>query len=276
MFAPFMTNTWIAATLVAVVAGVVGFFIVVRGSAFMAHAIPHGAFAGAAGAVLIGVNPLVGLGVFAAVGAVSISVFARHRAQRDVITALTLTMMLGLGSFFLSRSGVYASEVFALLFGQILGVSSSDVVTMTVFAVVCLVAVVVIYRPLLLSSVLPDMAAAQGVGVQTMSLLFALIVACSTTMTVPVVGALLMFVLLIGPPAAAQCVTRTPAHAIALSIATSLVTVWVSIGLAYATDLPVGFFVATMSALFYLVGRLVGRYLRGRRREESVSQAVVK
>ena len=124
MFASFMINAWEAATIVAVVAGVVGFFTVLRGAAFAAHSLPNGAFAGAAGAVLIGASTIVGLGVFSLAGAGMIAGLGR-RARSDVATALTIVLMLALGDLFLSRTSEYAPEIFALLFGEVLGVSSS-------------------------------------------------------------------------------------------------------------------------------------------------------
>jgi zinc/manganese transport system permease protein len=254
MFAGFMTNTWIAATLVAVVAGAIGFFVVLRGASFLAHAIPHGAFAGAAGAVLIGIDPLIGLGLFAAAAAIGITALGR-RARQDVIVALTLVLMLGLGALFLSLSTEYSAEVFALLFGQILGVSTLELIPLVILGVVCLVAVAVLYRPLLTSSLLPDMASARGLNVTVMTLCFTLLVALATTMSVPVVGALLMFSLLVGPPAAARAFSARPAVALGLSIGFSLAAVWVSIALAYVTDLPIGFFVTAASTALYLAAR---------------------
>lgn len=254
MFAPFMINTWIAGTMVAVIAGVVGFFVVLRGASFLAHAIPHGAFAGAAGAVLIGLDPLVGLGVFAAGGALTVSLLGK-RARADVVTALTLVMMLGAGDLFLSRSSEYSSEVFSLLFGQILGVSSLEIAPMAILGAVCLAAVALFYRPMLTSSVLPEMAAARGISVQGVSIVFSLIVALATTMSVPIVGALLMFSLLVGPPAAARSFTAKPPSAIVLSTCMALATVWAAIAAAYLTDWPVGFFVTAGSALLYGAGR---------------------
>lgn len=262
MFEDFMVNAWEAGTIVAIIAGVVGFFVVLRGNSFLAHAVPHGAFAGAAGAVLIGVDPLIGLGVFAAGGALTISVLGR-RARSDVITALSLAMMLGLGSFFLSRSSEYSAEVFSLLFGQILGVSSVQIVPMIVLGAVCLAAVGLLYRPLLIASVLPDMAPSRGVNPQIITVVFGFILACATTMSVPIVGALLMFALLVGPPAAARFVTRRPATAIPLSVLLALVTIWASIALAYVSDWPVGFFVTAISALIYVAGRGVSALRRG-------------
>jgi zinc/manganese transport system permease protein len=254
IFAPFMMNTWIAATAIAVVAGFVGFFVVLRGASFLAHALPHGAFAGAAGAVLIGVDPLVGMGVFAIAGAVTVSALGR-RARADVVIALTLTMMLGLGALFLSLGSEYSSEVFALLFGQILGVSAAELLPVVVLGVISIVAVLVLYRPLVYTSTLPAQASARGIRIDRVALAFALVVAVATTMSVPIVGALLMFSLLVGPPAAARSVTTRPVPAIAVSVLLALVTVWVSIVLAFETEWPVGFFVTAVSAVFYGIGR---------------------
>lgn len=265
MFEPFMTNTWIAGSLVAVIAGVVGFFIVLRGASFLAHAIPHGAFAGAAGAVLIGADPLLGLGLFATAGAITVS-FLGRRARTDVVTALALVMMLGLGALFLSMSTEYSSEVFSLLFGQVLGVSSLEIVPMAILGLLCLIAVAVFYRPILYSSVLPDMAAARGINVQAMTVIFSLIVALATTTSVPIVGALLMFSLLVGPSAAARSFTSRPLTAIILAVCLALATVWASIAVAYLSDLPVGFFVTAGSAILYAAGR-VWNSLTGPRRK---------
>src|SRR5436305_3754578 len=127
MFHGFMVNAWTVATIVAVVAGTVGFFAVLRGSAFAAHAIPNGSFAGAAGAALLGINALIGLGVFSLLGALGMGALGR-RGRQDVATALTLTLMLCLGALFLSLSNEYAPQVYSLLFGEVLGISSNDVV----------------------------------------------------------------------------------------------------------------------------------------------------
>src|SRR5450432_4729049 len=145
MFSSFMLNTWIVATMVAVVAGVVGFFIVLRGSSFVADAVPQGAFAGAAGASLIGVSTLVGLSVFALIGALGIGWLGR-RSRHDVATALALVVMLGLGALFLSMSTEYAPEIYSLLFGEVLGVSKNELAPTAALAIICLAAVALAYR----------------------------------------------------------------------------------------------------------------------------------
>ena len=254
MFSDFMTNTWITASVVAVIAGAVGFFVVLRGASFLAHALPHGAFAGAAGATLIGLDPVLGMGIVAVGGALAITTLGR-RGRNDVVIALSLVVMLAFGALFLSLGGEYSSQVFSLLFGQILGVSSVEVIPIVLLGIVCAVALGVVYRPLLLSSVLPDMAGARGIGEYGMSIYFALVVAVATAVSVPVVGALLMFSLMVGPPAAARLFFADPLRAIPLSIGFALVTVWASVAAAYLTSLPVGFFVTVASAVLYGLGR---------------------
>ena len=178
-----------------------------------------------------------------------------RRARSDVATALTIVFMLALGDLFLSRTSEYAPEIFSLLFGEVLGVSTSKLAPTVLIAAVCILAVIVLYRPLMLSSVAPDVAEARGINTRVMDLAFLVVVALVTTMAVPVVGSLLIFSLLIGPPAAARSFTNRPPVAMGLSVLFALVTVWAAIALSYQTNLPIGFFVGTMSAFAYTVGR---------------------
>jgi zinc/manganese transport system permease protein len=266
MFSGFMIHAWTVATIVAVIAGLVGFFVVLRGSAFVAHAIPNGSFAGAAAASLVGINTLIGFGVFALFGALSISALGR-RGRHDVATALTLVLMLGLGALFVSLNGAYGPEVYSLLFGEILGVSISQLIPSAGLAVVCVTAIALLYRPLMLSSLLPDVAEARGIATARIDLGFLIVVALATTMTVPVVGTLLIFSLMIGAPAAARSFTDKPLQALGLSVAFALAIVWAAIALSYQTNYPVGFFVGTVIAASYTVGRLWAAWTRhaGRR-----------
>jgi len=262
MFGSLMVNTWIAATAVAVIAGVTGFFAVLRGSTFAAHAIPNGAFAGAAGASLLGLNPFVGLAVFSVGGALGIAGLSR-RSRPDVATALTFVMMLGVGALFVSWSSQYSQEAYSLLFGEVFGVSAEEVLPILTLGAVAVAVVVVMFRPLMLSSALPEVAEARGVPPRRMELGFLLVMALATSMTVPVVGALLMFSLMVGPAAAARSLTARPVRAMTLSVAIALVTVWAGIALSYQSDWPLGFFVGILGAAFYLLGRC---YAAARRR----------
>ena len=263
MFTGFMVNTWLVATVVAIVAGVVGFFVVLRGSSFAAHAVPNAAFAGAAGANLIGASSVGGLLVFAIAGALGIS-FLSRRGSRDVATALAMVVMLALGALFLSFSNEYASETYSLLFGEVLGVSSSDLLPTAVLAVVAVVAVVLFWRLFLLTSIDPELADVRGVRTSRVELAFLVIMAVITSMSVPVVGALLIFSLMIGPPAAARSFAADPFVAVLLAVCLSLVTVWTAIAVSYLTTLPIGFFVGALGAAFYLAGRAHAGWSRKR------------
>src|SRR5215831_2642107 len=263
MFSGFMISTWTVATIVAVVAGVVGFFVVLRGSAFVADALPTGAFAGAAGASLIGVNTLIGLGAFSLVGALGIGWLGR-RSRHDVAVALALVAMLGLGALFLSFSVEYAPEIYSLLFGEVLGISVNKVAPVAVLGAACIAAVLVTYRPLMLSSVMPELGEVRGVRAHRIEMCFLVVLALATSMALPVVGALLIFSLMIGPPAAARSFTDRPAVAIGLSVAFALGTVWAAIAASYQTNWPVGFFVGALSAVWYAVGRIAAAWRRSR------------
>jgi zinc/manganese transport system permease protein len=268
MFSGLMLNTWVAATVVAVVAGLIGFFAVLRGSTFAAHAIPNGAFAGAAGASLLGINVIWGLAVFAVGGALGIGALGAEgrgrRARNDVVTALALVVMLGLGALFVSISSQYAEETYSLLFGEVFGVSRGEVLPILGLGAAAAVAIGAAFRPLMLTSALPEVAEARGVSTRRVDLYFLIVMALATSMTVPVVGALLMFSLMIGPAAAARAVTARPGVALALSVVIAVATVWLSIALSYQTNWPLGFFVGTIGALFYLIG-LVARSVGPRR-----------
>jgi zinc/manganese transport system permease protein len=270
MFSSFMVNAWLIGSVVAVVAGVVGFFVVMRGSAFAAHAIPNGAFAGAAGANLIAVNPLFGLGVFSLAAALSIAKLSQ-RGRADAVTALALMMMLALGAAFLSQSTEYEPAIFSLLFGEILGVSTGQLWPVIGLGVLCVGAVAFFYRPLLLASIAPEIAAARGLQPERLELIFLIILACATTMTVPVVGALLIFTLMIGPPAAARCFSDRALVAMALSVVLALVTIWGALACAFTSNWPVGFWVGTFSAAWFIVGRLFAWWRRGHGRSTSLA-----
>lgn len=254
MFSAFMLNAWVVASLVAVVAGAVGFFVVARGSAFAAHALPLGAFPGAAAATLLGLNSLVGLAVFSGLGAVGIARLGRH-GRRDVATALSLVTLLGAGELFLSLSGQYAPELYALLFGDVLGISSGEIAPVAALSALAVAAVVLLYRPLLLNSASAELGEAQGIGRGRAELWLLTLLAAATAMALPVVGALLVFSLMVGPPATARAFATTPHAAILLSVALALGAVWTATALSYASNWPVGFFVGAISALSYGVGR---------------------
>ena len=163
--------------------------------------------------------------------------------------------MLGLGSLFLSMTDAYAQQVYSLLFGEVLGISANQVGPTAALVVACAVAIAALYRPLLLSSVLPPAGEARGLSAFRIDLTFLLVLAVATTLTVPVVGTLLVFSLMIGAPAAARSFTNRPGVALILSVGISLITVWTAIAASYTTDYPVGFYVGAISAGWYATGR---------------------
>lgn len=256
MFSGFMINAWEVGTIVAIVAGVVGFLVVLRGDVFAAHAIPNGAFAGAAGASLVGLSPLLGLGLCSVTAALVISALRRH-GQRDASTALVLVLTLASGAALLSQSTQLASSAYSLLFGEILGASATRVLPLLLLAVVVVGVVLLRWRAFVLSAVTPDLAMARGIHQGRLDASFLVVVALATTLTVPVVGALLVFSLMVGPAAAARLLVARPGRSLLVATATSLVVLWGALAAAYWTNWPVGFFVSVGSAGVYLIVRLI-------------------
>jgi zinc/manganese transport system permease protein len=250
-----MLNTWIVSTMVAIVAGFVGFFVVIRGSTFAAHALPLGTFPGAAAASLIGINEIWGLIIFAGLGVIGISQLAQNQ-RNDVATALTLITLLGLGTLFLSLSSEYSQAVYALLFGEVLGISNGEIAPIAGIGAIAVAAILALFRPLLLSSISTDLSQARGISARRIDLLFLTILALATAMALPVVGALLVFSLIVGPASAARSLTNKPVLAMFLSVCIALITVWTAIATSYISNWPVGFFVGAIAATSYVLGRI--------------------
>ena len=256
MFSGFMVNTWIVTSMVAVVAAVVGFFVVARGTAFAAHALPFSAFPGAAMAHVLGIDDFLGLGVFAALGVLTIAGLGRH-ARRDVATALCVMLLLGTGALFLSMTTEYSQEVYALLFGQVLGVPSAALLPVSALGAAAIAITLMLSRPLLLGAASTELVKASGVSPQLMELAFLAVLALATVATLPVVGALLVFSLMVGPASAARALASSPVLAVLLSVLFAVVTAWSSIILSYYSDWPMGFFVGAFAALWYMASRLI-------------------
>jgi zinc/manganese transport system permease protein len=258
----FMVHAFEAGTVVAIVAGVIGYFVVLRGTSFAAHALSHIGFAGATGAVVLGVSPVLGLLVFTIGSGVTIGALGSRIRGRDVTIGIVLAWTLGLGVLFISLSTGYATEAYALLFGEILGISARDVMIVVAAAVPTLVALAVLYRPLLFSSVDESLAAARGVPVTPLSIAFMAVLALAVTEAVQVVGVLLIFALIVTPAAIAMRWTHRPAAAIAISAGLALLFTWAGLTVAFYSPHPVSFFITSMAFSTYLVVRLIGA-LRG-------------
>ena len=258
----YVQNAVVAGLFVACLSSFVGYFVVLRGAAFATHALSQIGFAGAAAAVFLGIAPLVGLVTFALAGAAGIGALSTRRRSSDVTTALVLVAALGTGALFLALGGAFASNVFSLLFGTIVGVSRTDVAITAGATVVALAALAVLARPLLLATVSREIAATRGVPVVALDIAFLGVVGLAAAVTVPIVGTLLIYSLTVGPAAAAARLTIAPARTLALAAALAAVAVVAGIALAYATDWPVGFFIASITALEYVVARVASPLLR--------------
>lgn len=256
----FMRNACVAGTIVAIVAGVVGYFVVLRSLSFAGHALSHIGFAGATAAVVVGVSPAIGLLIFTVGGALGMGALGKRLYGRDVVIGIVLAWTLGLGVLFLSLYTGYATEAYALLFGEILGISQQDVIVTLIAGAVTLLAIAAIYRPLLFASLDEDVAEARGVPVQWLSIAFMALLALAVSEAVQVVGVLLIFALLITPAAIAERLTARPAYAIALSVALALLFTWAGLAVAFYLPYPVSFFITTIAFASYVVVRLVERW----------------
>ena len=246
-------------------AGVVGYFVVLRQSSFAAHALSEIGFAGASGGVAFGFSAVYGLLGMSLLGAAVIGLLGKRLRGRDAAIGTVLAFSLGLGSYFLTRYKGNASGAFGLLFGQILGISVRDVWFVAIAAALTLAVMAAVYRPLLFASLDEDVAEARGVPVRALSVAFFVLLAVAVTAAVQVVGVLLIFSLLVTPGAIADRLCRTPGRAIALCVALSLVLVWVSLTITYYSRFPVGFLIAALAFGAYLAARLATRAPSGRR-----------
>ena len=270
MFAyDFMRTAFAAAGLVAVLSGAVGYFLVLRGQTFAGHALSHVGFTGATGAVLIGVSPLTGLLGFTVLAGLAMGLIGEKISGRDVAIGMTLSLALGLGLLFLHFYTAYASQAAALLFGNVLGVSDAALWTLAVLAVVSLVALGVISRPLFFLSLQPEVAEAKGVPNRFVSTAFLVIVAIAVAECAQIVGVLLVFTLMVGPAAAAQNLTSRLFPSFMLAVGLALFEAWAGLALAYVTDWPTSFWITVLSAAVYFLSfanfRSIGTLQLGQR-----------
>jgi len=257
----FMVNAFLAGTLVAIVAGAVGWFMVLRGQSFAGHTLAEVGFAGATGAALVGLPPVIGLmavGIVAALGISALTDRQRGAARAQAATIGTVQIFgLGLGLLFLRlASSSYGAGVYAVLFGTILGVSDRDVAVIALTATFTLLVLIVVARPLFFASVQPLTAAARGIPVRGLGTVFLVLLAVAVAQAVQIVGVLLVFALLVTPAAIAQQLTTRPGYGIALSVSLALLFTWAALTVAYYTPYPVGFVLTSCAFGTYLLIRL--------------------
>ncbi len=255
----FMLRAFAASGIVAIVAGWVGFFMVMRGQTFAGHALSHVGFAGATGAGLIGVAPLWGMLAFTIAAGTGMGLIGERLSGRDVAIGIVLALALGFGLLFLSLYTSNAIQATALLFGNVLAVSAATLRLLVVLAIVTLAGLGAISRPLLFASLQPELAEAKGVNLRLVGTLFMVIVAVTVAQSVQIVGVLLVFALMVGPPAAAQLLTARLIPGLALAAALAVAEAWIGIATAYYTDWPTSFCIVVASGLVYSGAAIAGR-----------------
>lgn len=253
----FMQHAFEAGTVIAIVAGIVGYFVVLRRSAFAAHALAHIGFAGAAGSVLFGISPVIGLLVSTNISGFTMAILGTRAAHRDTQIGIVLAFMLGMGVLFISLYTGYATEAYSILFGEILGISSNDVLLTLVAGLIILAVVAIVYRPLLFASIDEDVSEAKGMPVLSLGIIFMLLVAVATSIAVQVVGVLLIFSLMVTPAATAQRLAKRPQRVMIIAILISLMATWLGLFISFYEPYPVSFFITSIVFSFYLFVRFV-------------------
>ena len=269
---PFMVNAFRAGTIVAVLAGPVGWYMVLRAQTFAGHTLALVGLPGASAAVWLGVTSLAGYFTFAVAAALVIAVLpagaSRGHSTESAAVGTVQAFSLAAGMLFITLYGGFSGATNALLFGTFLGITSAQVAVLAGCAVVVLAGLAAIGRPLLFASVDPDVAGARGVPVRGLSVAFLLLLALTTAEVSQITGALLIFALLVLPAATAQRLTARPAYGLVLAVAFGLAVMWASLFAAYYSPYPIGFWTTTIGFACYAVAGgvppLAARLLRRR------------
>jgi zinc/manganese transport system permease protein len=248
----FMQHAFEAGTVIAIVAGVMGYFVVLRRSAFVAHAFSEIGFAGAAGAILVNIPAIYGLLLGSTAGGFAIAALGRRVTNRDTQIGIVLAFMLGLGLLFIRLYPGYSTQAYSILFGEILGISSNSVLLTLFFGLVILGAISLLYRPLLFASLDEDVAEAKGMPMVFLGMAFMLLVAVAVSISVQMVGVLLIFSLMVTPAATAQYLAKRPQRAIIISVLIALAATWSGLFIGFYEPYPVSFFITSIVFIIYL------------------------
>src|SRR6202162_1598409 len=258
----FVRNALIAATLVAITAGLIGPVGIIRDLAFSVHRTPQVAFAGAAAGLVAANDPVLGALLGSIVVATAIGLLGNRVRERNSAIGVILAFGLGVGVYLLSLYSGFATAATNILFGQIFGVSPGQITLLTAIAAGVLIAMVLLYRPLLFASVDPELAEARGVRTRLVGLLFVYVLALTVTEAAQVVGTLLVLSLAITPAAAASRLSARTPVVIAVSIAFALIAADGGLALRLLhSDIKASVFISTISFALYLVARITARYV---------------
>lgn len=248
----FMRIAFMASGIVALITGPIGYFLLLRREAFAGHALLHVGFAGATGASLMGISPLIGLLIFSLMAGILIGIIGPELKNKDIAIGLVLSASMGLGLLFLHFYTQYAAQITSLLFGNIFVVDQKTLYSLAFLSIFCYGVMFFLARPLLFSSLQPDLAEAKGLSLKLISVIFLGLVACVTAACVQVTGILLTFSLMIGPAAVAIHSCKTTYKGILVSILFALLEAWGGIALAWFTDWPVSFWISFLSFSIYI------------------------
>jgi zinc/manganese transport system permease protein len=281
----FMVNAFRAGTIVALIAGAVGWFMVLRRQSFAGHTLAVVSFPGAAGAIWLGISATAGYFAGSVAAALVIAMVprsssGRSRSEESAVIGTVQAFALACGVLFVSLYGGFLDSLTGLLFGTFLGISDSQVATLAVVAVAVLGLLALVARPLLFATVDPDVAGARGVPVRALSVVFLVLLGCAAAEVSQITGALLVFALLVMPAASAQQLTARPALSFVLTVIAALAITWLSLGVAFYSVYPVGFFVSTFGFGAYVLAAgwraLVNWHgIRSPRRSAAVPSAAV-
>jgi zinc/manganese transport system permease protein len=262
----FMVNAFRAGTAIAIAAAVVGWFMVMREQTYAGHTLSLVGFPGAAGAVWLGASASLGFFVFCIAAALLIAAIPRTSgrgySEESAVIGTLQAFALACGLLFVSLYSGFLNGVTALLFGNFLGITNGQVVALVATTAVSLVVIAVIARPLLFASVDADVAAARGIRTRALSVVFLVVLGVAVAEAAQITGALLVFALLVVPPAAAQAVTARPGLGVVLSVVFGLAIVWSGLAIAYYSPYPVGFWISAIALATYGGARLYARAMR--------------
>lgn len=249
----FMTHALIAMMLAGFIGGIVGYLLLMRRLAFAAHALGHISFTGATLSLLLRISPIIGEFIATLSGGLCISLLGESLQKRDVAIAMVLSMMLGLGVLFLHYYVGSADTATSLLFGDVLGVSTTEIQWMTAAVVATMITLGFILRPLVLCSIAPQIAEVKRLPSKKLGIIFMVLVAAAVTVVNQIMGALLVFVLLIGPAAISQHLTHSFWLGLILSVVTAITSSIFALVTAFYSNLPVSVCLTSIIFLLYLL-----------------------
>ena len=250
----FMRQAFIASTFIAITAGLVGIFVVSRNMSFLSHTLSEIGFAGASFGVLVGISPLAGMILFTIVSSIAVGGLSNESSRREASISAMSSLFIGLGILFLSLSSKSSSYATNILFGSIVGISSKEVQQLLALASFVIIIFIIFYKPLAFDSFDHIGASASGLKTRLLSVIFLVTLALSVSIGAQIVGSLLVFVLLTLPGATAKYLVHSVPKMILVSVGLALSGVWLGLYLAFITNWPVTFFIATYEVIAYFIG----------------------